>query len=126
MCLFLALHECVFCVSAPTQNTPNVLETTKGKHTKFVLCKSKFIPIGQNRKKEKKRPTKPKQGMCHNVALPLTLKSILRQKKNYGISSISPCKNILIFKKSSKRNPKPSRYYNPITKLIRKNMKPKC
>jgi hypothetical protein len=33
------------------------------------------------------------------VALPITLKSILRQKKeNYGNSNISPCKNI-IFKK---------------------------
>jgi hypothetical protein len=25
-----------------------------------------------------------KQGVCHAVALPLTLKSILMQKKNYG------------------------------------------
>jgi hypothetical protein len=37
--------------------------------------------------------------------LPFTLKSILRQKKNYGNTNISPCKNI-IFKKSSERNPK--------------------
>ncbi len=37
------------------------------------------------------------------VALPFTLKSILKQKKNYSTSNISPCKNI-IFKKSSKRN----------------------
>jgi hypothetical protein len=37
---------------------------------------------------------KLKQGVCHNVALPFTLKSILRQKKNYGNSNISPCKNI--------------------------------
>jgi len=34
-----------------------------------------------------------KQGVCHTVALPLTLKSILMQKKkNYGNSNISPCK----------------------------------
>jgi len=33
-----------------------------------------------------------KQGVCHTVALPFTLKSILRQKKNYGNSKISPCK----------------------------------
>jgi hypothetical protein len=39
------------------------------------------------------------------VALPFTLKNILRQKKNYGNSNISPCKNI-IFKKSSKMKPK--------------------
>ncbi len=38
------------------------------------------------------------------------------QKKNYGNSDISPCKNI-IFKKSSKRNPNPSRYYKSITNL---------
>jgi hypothetical protein len=50
------------------------------------------------------------------MALPFTLKSILRQKKNYGNSNISPCKNI-IFKKSSKRNQNPSRYYNSITNL---------
>jgi hypothetical protein len=33
------------------------------------------------------------------VALPFTGKSILRQKKNYGNSNISPCKNV-IFKKN--------------------------
>jgi hypothetical protein len=38
------------------------------------------------------KPTK--QGMCHTVALPFTLKSIFRQKKNYGNLNISPCKNI--------------------------------
>jgi hypothetical protein len=31
----------------------------------------------------------------HIVALPFTLKSILRQKKNYRNSNISPCKNII-------------------------------
>jgi hypothetical protein len=59
---------------------------------------------------------KPEQGVCHTVALPFTLKSILRQKKNYGNSNISPCKNI-IFKKSSKRNQNPSKYHNSITNL---------
>ncbi len=59
----------------------------------------------------------PKQGVCHTVALPFTLKSTLRQKKNYGNSkNISPCKNI-IFKKSSKRNQNPSTYYNSLTNL---------
>ncbi len=32
------------------------------------------------------------QGVCHTVALPFTLKSILRQKKSYGNSNISPWK----------------------------------
>jgi hypothetical protein len=50
------------------------------------------------------------------MALPLTLKSILRQKKNYGNSNISPCKKIIL-KKSSKRNQNPARYYNSITNL---------
>jgi hypothetical protein len=45
---------------------------------------------------------KTKQGVCHTVALPFTLKSIFRQKKNDGNSNISPCKNI-IFKKSYKK-----------------------
>jgi hypothetical protein len=49
-----------------------------------------------------------KQGVCRTVALPFTLKSILRQKKNYGNSTISPTKNI-IFKKPSKINQNPSR-----------------
>jgi hypothetical protein len=46
-----------------------------------------------------------KQGVCYTMALPFTLKSILRQKKNYENSNISPCKNI-ICKKSSKRKTK--------------------
>jgi hypothetical protein len=50
-------------------------------------------------------------GVCHIVALPFTLKRILGQKKYYGNSNISPCKNI-IFKESSKGNQNPSRYYN--------------
>jgi hypothetical protein len=37
-----------------------------------------------------------KQGVGHTVALPFTLKMILQQKKNYGNSNISPCKNIIL------------------------------
>jgi hypothetical protein len=57
-----------------------------------------------------------KQGVCHIVALPFTLKNIFRQTKNYGNSNISPCKNI-IFKKFSKRNQNLSRYYNYVTNV---------
>jgi hypothetical protein len=32
------------------------------------------------------------------MAMPFTLKRILRQKKNYENSNISPCKNIIFFK----------------------------
>jgi len=45
------------------------------------------------------------------VALPFTLKNILRQKKNYENSKFSPWKN-KILKSSFKRNQNPSRYYN--------------
>jgi hypothetical protein len=51
----------------------------------------------------------PKQGVCHTVALPFTLKTILLQKKNYGNSNNTPCKNIFL-RKSSKRNQNPSGY----------------
>jgi hypothetical protein len=40
------------------------------------------------------------------MALPFTIKRILRQKKNFENLNISPCKNI-IFKKSFKRNQNP-------------------
>jgi hypothetical protein len=38
---------------------------------------------------------KLEQGVCHTVALPFTLKGIVRQKKSYENSNISPCKNII-------------------------------
>jgi hypothetical protein len=51
------------------------------------------------------------------MALPFTLKSILRQKKNDGNPNISPCKITIFKKKSSKRNQNPSRYHNSRTNL---------
>jgi hypothetical protein len=58
------------------------------------------------------------RGVSHTTALPFTLKFILRQKKNYENSNISPCtKCNLQKKKSSKRNQNPSRYHNSITNL---------
>ncbi len=36
-----------------------------------------------------------KKGVCHIEALPFTLNSILRKKKNYRNSNISSCKNII-------------------------------
>jgi hypothetical protein len=44
-------------------------------------------------------------GVCHTVALPFTLKSILRQKKSYGNSNISPCKKYNL-QKILKKKPK--------------------
>ncbi len=46
--------------------------------------------------------SKVKQGLCHTLALPFTLKSILRQKKNYGNKNIFHNAKNIIFKKSSK------------------------
>ncbi len=44
----------------------------------------------------KKNPYKSsEQGVCHNVALSFRFKSIVRQKKDYKNSNISPCKNII-------------------------------
>jgi hypothetical protein len=56
--------------------------------------------------------------------LPFTLKSILRQKKNYENSNISPCKKYNL-PKSSKRIQNPSRYYNSITNNPKFQHKPK-
>jgi hypothetical protein len=54
----------------------------------------------------------------HTMALPFTLKSILRQTKNYENSNISPCKKIIIFKKIPLKETKnPSRYHNSIPNL---------
>jgi hypothetical protein len=50
------------------------------------------------------------------MALPFALKKYLATKKNYGISNISPCENIIV-KKSSKTNQNPSTYHNFITNL---------
>jgi len=49
-----------------------------------------------------KQEVQTKQGVHHIVALPFTLKSILRQKKKYRNSNISPCKKYNLLKKSSK------------------------
>jgi len=51
-------------------------------------------------KREREREPTSNKGRVHTMALPFTLKSILRrQKKSYGNSNILPCKNI-IFKKN--------------------------
>jgi len=54
----------------------------------------------------------------HNQkTLPFTLKSILRQKKSYGHSNISPCKNFILKKNPLKETKNPSRCHNSITNL---------
>jgi hypothetical protein len=68
--------------------------------------------------------TKILQDIINNstMALPFAFKKYLKAKEELWKHSniISPCKNILIFKKKqfSNRNQNPSRYYyNPITNL---------
>jgi hypothetical protein len=46
---------------------------------------------------------------CH-----LTLRNILSHKRIYGNSNISPCKNRIFKKRSSKSNQNPSRHHNSI------------
>jgi len=58
-------------------------------------------------------------------ALSYTSKTILRQKKNYGNSNISPCKNIIFRKILLKETKNPSRYHNSITNLKFHQHKPK-
>jgi hypothetical protein len=59
------------------------------------------IQCSRNLKEAQEQREKKKHKGCvnHTVALPFTLKSILlrqkKKKKNYGNSTISPCKNIL-------------------------------
>jgi len=45
-------------------------------------------------KKKKKLPSLMNKVCITTMALPFTLKDILKQKKNYENSNISPCKNI--------------------------------
>ncbi len=59
--------------------------------------------------------TKAKQGVCHTMALPFTLK-YLKAKEELWKLKYSSCKNI-IFKKSPERNQNPSKYYKSITNL---------
>jgi len=53
------------------------------------------------------------------VALAFTLRKYYLKAKEelWKLKNNSPCKNILIFKISSKRNQNPSRYYNYGTNL---------
>jgi hypothetical protein len=62
----------------------------------------------------------------YGLAIYVKKLSILRQKKNYENLNISPCENI-IFKKSSKGNQNPSRYYyyNSIITNLKFQHKPK-
>ncbi len=78
---------------APVHTGPNLAECLTQKQKVIKTFKNFFkLPIKINIFKQ--------QGVCHTVTLPFTLKSILWQKKNYGNSNISPCKNNLIFKKN--------------------------
>ncbi len=63
-----------------------------------VVVRGDHLPWVGGRRGKNEEDYKKGEGVCHTVALPFTLKSMLRQKKNYENSNISPSKNI-IFKK---------------------------
>ncbi len=69
----------------------NVAKTKKEKESVY-LDMSSFMEVARTKRDPLKY--RIKQGVCHTVALPFTLKRILMQKKNYENSIISPCKNI--------------------------------
>jgi hypothetical protein len=50
--------------------------------------------------------------MCPTMALPFTLNNILRKNNYYGNFNISPCKNIILKKRSIKKNQNHLIYYN--------------
>jgi hypothetical protein len=87
-----------------TSNTENGKCSMKLPKNEFRVQNNKPVKIPFSMCDQIKTASVPhfesQQGVCHTVALPFTLKSILRQKKNYGNSNTSPCKNI-IFQKSS-------------------------
>jgi hypothetical protein len=49
-----------------------------------------MIIRGEKQLKETQPWMQNERGVCHTVALPLTLKNIARQKKNYGNSKNLP------------------------------------
>jgi hypothetical protein len=61
-----------------------------------------------------------------HCGLAIYIKKYLNAKKKYGNSNISPCRNIILKKKSSKGNQNPSRYYyNSIITNLKFQHKPK-
>jgi hypothetical protein len=101
---------------------------------KVVCVFFPFLPLKKIYENRKSQPPQPQskiqttiqtqQEVCHIVALRFTFKSIKARRRIMENSNISPCKNI-IFKKSSKRNQNPSRYYNSITTNLKFQHKPK-
>ncbi len=110
LALYLLAVSHSVCVCVYTTQFPLILKYLDGEMVKWFkaelgsslfLCREPLVSVLT-------------RGMSH-YALPFTLKSILRQKKNYGNSNISTCKYITL-KKSSKRNQSLS-HYNSITNL---------
>jgi len=80
-----------------------------------------MCPLNKASSNQKQLKIIHNKGVCQlhcGLAMPFTLKSILRQKKNDGNSNISPCKNTPNLQKNPlKETQNPSRYYNYITNL---------
>jgi len=71
-----------------TLNHYNKNNNNKGKQQKKCMLKPQQqahrITAKEPLSEKQQKSLTKQQGVCHSVALPLTLKSILRQKKNYG------------------------------------------
>ncbi len=78
-------------------NSPRTIPPNNLKSSQCTLLIKSFLKIPRAQLEtpwfERSQRNKTKQGVCHTVALPFTLKRILRQKKkNHGNQNISPCK----------------------------------
>ncbi len=115
-----------FAYNYPSSGSPHIRAGIPVIHGRSWLGFRVKFPIASGRRFLTGSSVFEGQFFGEKQALPFTLKlSILRQKKNYGNSNISPCKNI-IFKNSSKTNQNPSRYYyNSIITKLKFQHKPK-
>jgi hypothetical protein len=82
-------HTYTYCVCA--ENSTIELPCEKYNETKYIIV------IHYLASKFTKTPINPRKtrGVSHCGLAIYINKSIIRQKKNYGNSSISPCKNII-------------------------------
>ncbi len=73
-----------------TYSSPAEIQINIQIQTAEPRCKTSWV---------KAPPSSTRGCVSHTMALPFTIKSILRQKKNYGNSNISHHAKIIIFKK---------------------------
>jgi len=85
-CKFACADSIIACISRLQTlwiKTAAFIRVSEGVHEELYFFKSPPPPLKAE-----------EQGVCHTGPLPFTFKNILRQKKKYRNSNISPCKNI--------------------------------